>query len=348
MKIKNVKFPSKKIGKALIKTAAGGLMLFAILANMTACDENNAVIDPMNTTHNTTTSQNGTTSDNQYSDTDYVTEPVDTELNVGTYDQNDFDAKKQAFLQADVSDLDAGLHIVPHNYYAQKGLTEEQINNQTFVSAQYFTKDSVHTIVSMIPKEKVTASSGENLVLTTWFVHNIGEENMAKLLELKNNSATVRQLNDSARTDKGGQFEYRYAINQIMHQQPTVWAENYTIADGTVFDTSQYEGQPSGPMLTNFDNANPVAFSLIGGGSSKFPDDCIVSIDFTDLQQQVEYKKIDNNYYYTSDNPVWRPHWKNSYINKYVTILYKVLNKGDSMTLTDENLASYYQNGLTK
>lgn len=81
------------------------------------------------------------------------------------YTSQDYDAKKQEFLNADPGNLDCGLQIVPHNYYKERfGLTDQEISERVFGAEVFFVDNSLYVAGKYVPTlEKLgIAKEGED------------------------------------------------------------------------------------------------------------------------------------------------------------------------------------------
>ncbi len=68
------------------------------------------------------------------------------------YTSQDYDAKKQEFLNADPGNLDCGLQIVPHNYYKERfGLTDQEISERVFGAEVFFVDNSLYVAGKYVP-----------------------------------------------------------------------------------------------------------------------------------------------------------------------------------------------------
>ena len=68
------------------------------------------------------------------------------------YTSQDYDAKKQEFLNADPGNLDCGLQIVPHNYYKERfGLTDQEISERVFGGEVFCVDNSLYVTGRYVP-----------------------------------------------------------------------------------------------------------------------------------------------------------------------------------------------------
>ena len=151
-------------------------------------------------------------------------------------DVDDYNAKKEEFLNASTINLDADLQVVPENYYKQKfGLTDEQVAKQTISNYALCLEDALY-ICGIYYDESFLE---DKLVLKTLFRYKLDPAIIQDLVTAYNDETPVKSENkpdyleelmsqDPKRADRINNYNYRYLLNHIIStNEPEVVAENY-------------------------------------------------------------------------------------------------------------------------
>lgn len=149
---------------------------------------------------------------------------------------DDYNNKKEEFLNASTINLDADLQVVPENYYKQKfGLTDEQVAKQTISNYALCLEDALY-ICGIYYDESFLE---DKLVLKTLFRYKLDPAIIQDLVTAYNdkspieNSETLSKVDlltsdEIYRRDRINNYNYRYLLNHIIStNEPEVVAENY-------------------------------------------------------------------------------------------------------------------------
>ena len=171
------------------------------------------------------------------------------------YTSQDYDTKKQEFLNANPADLDCGLQIVPHNYYKEKfGLTDQEISDRVLGRGVYFVNGSLYLGAQYVPtfeklgmikegedwnlnREVLSRIKGHPIIIGTLFRYDLEPEvyeaiksaytktdkviNSKRIDEDKYSyptydNNTILNGKKMAREDFENNFQYRYLLNSIL------------------------------------------------------------------------------------------------------------------------------------